>query len=269
MADSFWDKYDEAVSEESTGGGIVAQVLIETGYKAYVGGLDQADTFFPAPTDNKKKRDAAKAKCNALGSKANWGIQIRIYLEGAVTQGKPATWQDDRFRNTDGWTSACQEVVVPSLKAAGISKLPFKGYARIGFKPDPFKVALGEEGKTQTDLAGNPRFPRVAYVVETLTKKEYQVAIAGAPAPAQESLPYDGPAVPSAWEASPDGWKRQVTKLKADITSPEAPLPILREEVEALALAMVEPYAKEGEEPTLARFGGTVEDVLAWLPLVD
>ena len=172
---SFWDSYEKVTQEESGGGGIVALTRVDIGYKVYVGGVDQADTFFAvgSPED----RNAAKADAQTFGRGngaprgPQWGIQICARREDALSRGKPATWQADRHFNTDAWTSACKEVVIPSLKDNEIAP-PWEGWARIGFKPDPYKVAMGEAGKTDNDQEGNPRYPQVAYVIETFPNQE-------------------------------------------------------------------------------------------------
>lgn len=272
MTKTYWDKYDETLKREETiGGGIVAKVNVETGYKAYISGLDQASTFFPARAgeENEPEQEVAKAKCHALGSRANWGIQIRAFLEGALSRGKFATWNGDQFFNVDGYTDAAKQVVYPSFKDAGLSGIPWEGYARIGFKPDPHFEAQGEEGMTDTDQDGKPRFPRVAYIVETLTDQEYKAATDAAGEPALESIPFEGPAVPSEWRSSPDGWKKQVAKIKSGLQNPDALLPALRAEVEEVALALVAQYIAEDKEPTLKELGGTVDEIVAWLPEVE
>lgn len=172
---SYWDSYEKAAQEESGGGGIVANVRVDIGYKVYVAGVDQADTFFGVA--NPQERDAAKAEAQAFGREngaprgPQWGIQLRAYREDALSRGQPVTWKADRFFNADAWTSACKEVVVDSLKENDIAP-PWEGWARIGFKPDPYKVAQGEAGMTDEDQEGNPRYPQVAYIVETFANQE-------------------------------------------------------------------------------------------------
>jgi len=218
---SFWDSYDEAVEEESGGGGIVCQAVIETGYKVYVGGLDQVETFFPARANDKKDRRAAKVKADKLAADYNarasrWSVQIRAKRDTAVVRGQPATWQGDRFFVTNSWTEACKEVVVPSLKAAGIAQLPWEGWCRIGFKPDPYKVSLGKAGMTDTDQDGNPRFPQVAYIVEVFADETAARVAVGAvesqPGPVEAAFPEQAD-VPEGWDA--ETWHALAPDLKA------------------------------------------------------
>ena len=197
----FWKEYEQATEQEGGGGGIVTKALIETGYKVYVSGLDQADTFFPAAPGDDAARKAAKSKAQALG-KANWGIQIKAYRDTAVVRGRAATWQADRHFNTDSWTSAAKEVVVPSLRQAGIV-LPWEGWCRIGFQPDPFKLEKGEVGMTDQDQDGNPRYPQVAYITEVFADEAAARAAVGV----TETTHVGGVevSVPDKWDA--ESWK--------------------------------------------------------------
>jgi len=214
MTNGYWDEYEKASQEEGGGGGIIARICAETGYKAYVSGYPQEDTFFPADATDRSAREAAKAKGLMLAKEAGvfdertgkpqaprWGIQIRVFREGALSRGQPVTWSGDRFFNTDSWTDACKTVVVPSLKSNNLT-LPWEGWARIGFKPDPYRVAQGEAGMVDTDQSGNRRYPQVAYIVEVFASEEEAKASAGGGGGASAS-----PSVSdSDILAPPEGW---------------------------------------------------------------
>lgn len=203
---NYWDTYDQSVKEEGVGGGVIALCVITTGYKVFPPGVDQTYAYFPAPAGNKKAREVAKnrasklAKESGLDQRPQWGIMIRADKDNAFSRGQPATWQSDLFWWTASYTDGCKEVVVPSLKENKLS-LPFKGWARIGVKDDPYAVAKGESGKTDQDQDGNPRFPVVRYVMETFASKELALeAVGDMPSPV-ESLPV----VPEGFDE--DGWK--------------------------------------------------------------
>lgn len=198
MTENFWEAYERTVQAESGGGGIVAECVIETGYKAYVSG-PQEDSFFPCGMDDESKA-AAKAAADAAAraggrERSRLGIQIRCKRDGAYSGGNPATWQGDRFFNADSWTEAAKDVVVPSLKEHDI-RLPYTGWCRVGFQPDPYKKAQGEAGMTDTDQNGNPRFPQVAYITETFDDQDAAYAAIG--------VTEDQPAAASA--GAPKGW---------------------------------------------------------------
>jgi hypothetical protein len=193
----FWSQYEKSVESESGGGGIICRAKIETVYKGFVPGLDQGDAYRAVgvnATDNEKNK--AKAELTALGAdRAQYGVQIRAYRDSAVSRGKPVTWTTDRFFFQASWNSACKDVVVPSIRDSGIASLPYEGWVRIGFKPNPFNVAQGEAGKTDKDQEGNPRFPQVAYVTEVFANEDAaRAAIGGEASEAQTSTSGNAPA---------------------------------------------------------------------------
>lgn len=204
---NYWDEYEGAAKEESGGGGgIIGQATIETGFKVYVAGVTQEESWFPADARNKAARAKAKADSKKFGDEhgaardAQWGIQIRVAKDGAFSGGQAATWKNDRFFNTDAWTSACKEVVIPALKQHELA-LPFTGWVRIGFKADPYKEAQGEAGKTDSDQDGNPRFPLVAYVSDVFPSREAALEAVGTPA--DDGIPGidDVNEYPEGWDA--------------------------------------------------------------------
>jgi len=196
-AQDYWKEFEETSAKES-GGGIVAKARIETGYKVYAAGVAQEDTFFAAPAGDKyeKAQNIAKSAARKLGD-PKWGIQIRVYLKGATSRGQPATWKGDRFFNVGDWTPACKEVVVPSLHANSCIPLPWEGWVRIGFKPDPHFVTLGDAGKTKKDQDGNLKFPQIAYVVESFASQAEAMAGVSAAGSADSTLDF------------PDGWDEE------------------------------------------------------------
>ena len=207
-------EFERMTSAEGGGGGTIALCEISYGYKSYAAGQAQGDTFFsfvPSVNDTNGQAAVAKASAEAYNTlhqcpkPVRLGVQIKAMRNGALTRGQPVNWSvDARYFNTDGWTEACKEVVIPSLKANGILVFPWKGWARLGFKPDPYKTAQGDAGKTDHDLQGNPRFPLVAYVVEVFPDEATAHASAAADAPSPV-LPSDGNA--PAWSpVGKGGW---------------------------------------------------------------
>ena len=203
----YWDQYDESVQMESGGGGIIALTEVSTGYKVFPPGVDQVDAYFPAPAGkaNKKAQGEAKKKAakllsdHGMDDRPQFGIMIRCEKANAFTRGQAATWSQDRFFWAANYTQACKEVVIPALKELGVAPLPWTGWARIGFKPDPYKVEQGEAGKTDEDQEGNPRFPQVAYVTEVFPdKKAAMEAVGDMPTGDSDALP-----------AVPDGYSEE------------------------------------------------------------
>lgn len=213
---NFWDQYEKDAASEGGSGGIIAMTVeVETVYKGFVAGLDQAEAYRTIPVGASKKiKAAAKAAILELGAdRAQYGVQIRVHRDNAVSGGKPVTWQADRFFFQASWNDACKSVVVPSLKDAGIVALPFKGCARIGFKPNPFNVAQGDAGKTDADQEGNPRFPQVAYIIEVFKDADAARAAIGGEASEDTTPTTNSGNAPDGWEL--ETWKTVWPELAA------------------------------------------------------
>lgn len=201
-----WAELDRIAAAESGGGGIVALCDIAVGYKVYAPGVAQAEAFFPITPGNEASQKVAKDSADALAKlhqvkTPRFGMQITAHRDGALSRGEPVTWKDNRYFNTDVWTEAYKVVVAPSVKAQGIVQLPWSGWARLGFKPDPFKTAQGEAGKTDHDQEGNPRFPQVAYIVEVFPDEATAKASAASDAPVAASNGAE-----PVWKPESDGW---------------------------------------------------------------
>lgn len=202
-----WAELDRIAAAESGGGGIVALCDIAVGYKVYAPGVAQAEAFFPITPGNEASQKVAKDSADALAKvhqvkTPRFGMQITAHRDGALSRGEPVTWKDNRYFNTDVWTEAYKQVVAPSVKAMGIVNLPWSGWARLGFKPDPFKTAQGDAGKTDTDQNGAPRFPQVAYIVEVFPDEASAKASAASDAPVAASPNGTEPA----WKPESEGW---------------------------------------------------------------
>ena len=242
-----WAELEKIAAAESGGGGIVALCEIAVGYKVYAAGLPQAESFFATIPGNDASQKTAKASADALAQvhqvKApRFGMQITARRDGATSRGVAVTWKDNRYFNVDIWTEAYKQVVGPSIKAAGVTQLPWNGWARLGFKPDPFKQAQGEAGMTDTDAQGNKRFPQVAYVVEVFPDEASAHASAAADAPSPV-LPSDGNA--PAWKPESDGWKA--------------------EDLQAIGVQLVEELKTKPLTQVAAEYSLTVADVLVAL----
>lgn len=173
---NFWDEFDNAVEEESKGGGgLIALTRVEAGYKVYVAnselpvGKSQADTWFPAGPDKDsraKAREQAVTFAKALGVREPTSLSVKMTCqrEGALSKGVPVTWKDDRdfveglWKNKAGEESDGMKVVAPALRKLGLD-LPWTKWARIGFAPSP-------SGRQDKDVNGNPRTALVAYPIE-------------------------------------------------------------------------------------------------------
>lgn len=190
--EQYWDDFNDSFQKESgSGGGIIGKGRVDVGFKVYAKGFDQSDTFFASEGVAPDQRGKAKSEAtkfvenNNLTANPKYGIQITMFRENSFSRGQSVTWQNDRYFNVNGWTSAATDVVIPHLREANIM-LPFEGWMRISFAPDPYKQKqldnyLAQKGKpieelsnyekaangmSDSDIEGNPRLPLIAFVVE-------------------------------------------------------------------------------------------------------
>ena len=210
----YWDEFDKADKEEAGGsGGVIGNVTVDTGFKVYATGQGNEATFFPTGGVGGDARLAAKRKAEAFAQEISadqprWAVQIRVQKEGAFSGGNAATWENDRFFVTDTWKNSFKDVVRPALEKFEMA-LPFTGWARVGFKADPYFEAMGEAGKTDQDQDGNPRFKQVAYITELFASKAEALVAVGE----SGGTPAVAPAfVPEGWDAS--DWADIVTDIK-------------------------------------------------------
>lgn len=215
MTEDFWLEYEKEVREESGGGGIIALTEITTGYKAFPPGVSQGDSYFPSKTGDEQSRTTARAKCAALiaqhglSARPQKGIMIRLDKDNAFTRNGPATWETDLFKWAASYTDGHNDVVLPSLKELKL-RLPWKGWARVTQKPDPYYVKMGEAGMTETGQDGSPRYPSVWYVAEVYADKAEAMEAANAVAAATQ--PDTLPDVPDGW--SPEDWEEMKPTIK-------------------------------------------------------
>lgn len=165
MTDNYWDQYEAATREESGGGGgLISFAEVETGYKVYASGIGQEESWFPASASDKKARAVAKKAAQALAQEHdcafNWGIGIVTPKEKSYKQGAQVTWSVPVLvRFTASFWDSCNDIVVPSLKENKVAPLPWQGWVRLGFQPDPYAVE-----QDMKDDQG--RFRQVAYITE-------------------------------------------------------------------------------------------------------
>lgn len=139
---SFMDTLKAASNLDGGAGGYIAKVLVEMGFKIFVSGLSNADSFFAyVPTDKasvEKALSAAK-QAQAAGSKEpKPSFQLTIYK--ASVKGREVAWTQDRVFTTQTWTPAYKQVIEPELmRLAKEGKLTQLGeyWGRVTFKPDP------------------------------------------------------------------------------------------------------------------------------------
>lgn len=242
---SLYDELTKAAEKESTGGGIVAKCNVATGYKAFVKGLGNHDSFFPCDYSNedskKKAQAAAKAKCTN-GERASLSIQIQVYKD--FVKGRDVTWQDDRFFCYPLWTNAAKKIVIPSLKTAGVDTLG-EMWLRIGFADDP-------DGRTRKNQNEEEVIDKIAFIAEKFASEQAALAaVAGGDVQAENAkVTKSNGAVPLAYQDQPDAWHTFVAQVKE--ATKGMPMPKLKAYVE-------KNYANEAE------VGATTAELLAAL----
>lgn len=216
---SLFDSLNEAAQKESTGG-LIAKCKVETGYKAFVSGLGNRDSFFPCDYTNdesKKKAQAlAKAKC-ANGERSSLSIQIVVYKD--FVKGRDVTWQDDRFFCYPLWTNAAKKVVIPSLKTANVDTLG-EMWLRIGFADDP-------DGRTKKNQNGEDVIDKIAFIAEKFASEQAALAAVAGGDVAMENAKATKPAtngkVPVAYADQPDSWHEFVNQVKEAVKGKPKP----------------------------------------------
>lgn len=112
MALSDKTAFDEV--KVSEGGGYVAMVKVERGYKVYPSGVPQADTFYPCDVENKEAVEATLAKAKEAYAKPARAFRLTI-LKNSVLNKDVTAWKGDRLFDYAEWTPACKEIIRPSL----------------------------------------------------------------------------------------------------------------------------------------------------------
>lgn len=160
--DNVLDKLDEQAAKENAGGGIIAQVRFEAGYKLFVGGLGNRESFFPYTPGNDADAVAALAKAKGVAEKHAYtkspqtSAQIVIYKNSV--KGREVTWKDDRYFTYPVWTDAYKKALKPSLAKAGIAAFG-EYWVRVEFVPDP-------SGRKKKDQNGVEVVDQVAIIAE-------------------------------------------------------------------------------------------------------
>lgn len=142
MTQDWIQQTDEESQKASGGGGVIAQCEIRKGYKIFVGGMDNRQSFFPYDASSEASKATAKKKAEDTGNKAQDSVELVVFK--ATVKGKEATWKDDRFFTYPIWTVEFKQVFWPSVKEQK-PPLAQKFWAKIGFAPNPNPQAKKRE----------------------------------------------------------------------------------------------------------------------------
>lgn len=212
--DSMWDVLDEYEKQESGGGGLIGKVEFAVGYKCYVTGASNEESFFGFdPMDEKAKAKAlAAAKSfneeHGGGSRPQVVVQFRMFRDDVI--GREVGWKGDRFFAHPIWTPAYKEVVKLALQKAGVTKTGVY-WARIGFVDDP-------SGRQDVKQDGNLGPAQVEHIVEVFKSKsdaEKAAASFTSGTETSEERKASGGNAPEGWEA--ETWAAIMPEITADI----------------------------------------------------
>ena len=211
---SFWDSDDVKTFEGEGGGkGMIALVKIVFGYKVFLAGGTNEDTFFEFDVADTKSREEARKKAGKYAS--SMAVKPPTAAIAFIARKKETylynteNWSGDRWWVMPTWTRGYEEVLKPSLKAADV--VLGEQWIRVGFKADPYKPTR----KSINQLTGEEsvRANLIPFVMEKFENKQAAILAAtqeagAAPAKAGEGksdTPYLADA-PKSTHDLPEGW---------------------------------------------------------------
>ena len=218
MSDLFTD-LSEIAQKESTGGGIVGKLKLETGYKVFVSGVGNRESFFACDLRDEKQKAGALEKAKAVG-KPQASLQLIVYKD--FVKGRDVTWQDDRFFVYPLWTNAAKKIALPALKTANVNTLG-EMWGRVAFADDP-------DGRTKQNQNGEEVVDKIAYIAEVFASEQAALAsVVGGDVKAENAkatAPKQNGNVPVAYADQPDAWLSFVGEVKKAIAG--KPLPAIK-----------------------------------------
>lgn len=258
-AAKFWEEWEEIANAEEPqlGGGFIGLIAIETGYKLFISGVSNKESWFSSGKDTEQERADAREKAKAFLAenghgdvKLNYGINIICPVETCYKKGEQVEWASDRHFFIQKFTDAWKKVVRPAFIEHSVIT-PSQIYAKVSFADDPYYVAMGDAGKKKTDQNGNPKYPDVAYISVVYTPDEFDAELKRQQEANQtvEPVNNDGaPPVPQGWVEYPNEWPKELAK----------------QNIEKKKL----PNGKtvySGIETAVTELGATEEEIIAWV----
>jgi len=175
---SVWDSDDvKSVEGEGGGNGWISEAEIVFGYKVFVAGHSNEDTFWrfdvAVPASREAARKAAADFARSVGAKQPTAAIAVILPKDKTYLYDTTRWQGDRWFVLPTYTKGYEDILKPSLKGAD-AQLGVQ-WVRIGFKPDPYKPTR----KSFDQLTGEEREVAnlVPYVVEKFDNEEMAMRI--------------------------------------------------------------------------------------------
>lgn len=181
-------KLDKHIKEESGGGGgIIGKASVDIGFKVFIGGMSNEDTFFTYDINDENAKEEAKKNATKLldkkgleGKRPQPSIQIVVFKD-SVLAGNTDNWNNDQYTQEAFWTDDWLEIMRPGLEKA-IEKadhlddsddvLGKTHWLRIGGKPTL-------TGDTYVDSKGEERPSMCRYTAEFYKNKSAAEDAAG------------------------------------------------------------------------------------------
>lgn len=205
MSQDYINELEQDAAKASGGGGIVGQCELNRGYKVFISGLGNRESFFTYTNEAGKAQ--AKSKAEATGGRPQDAVELVVFKSSV--KGKEVTWKDDRFFTFPLWTDAFKKIVLPSIKE---TKPPLnqKFWAKVSFSPDP-------TGRTKKNQQGEDTVELVAFIAKVYASEAEATADAGQGSNGAE--PHD-PMVPADYDkATWLGCKAEMVKELDAITT--------------------------------------------------
>jgi len=203
VAVSVWESDDvKSFEGEGGGNGWISKAEIVFGYKVFIAGRTNEETFFKfdvaVPASREAARKAAADFARAVGAKQPTAAIAVILPKDKTYLYDTTRWQGDRWFVLPTYTKGYEEILKPSLKGAD-AQLGVQ-WVRIGFKADPYKPTR----KSVDQLTGEEKEVAnlVPYVVEKFESEEMAMRVIEAEMIGKENAPVPFTATTTAKTAS-------------------------------------------------------------------
>jgi hypothetical protein len=158
MTDNLYDMIDEFERENQGSGNLIGFGNVSYGYKCYISGLSNAETWFGFTFGNEESKKSAMARAkellakypssdpNAKPKRPQSALRLLIYKDKEIA-GHGSTWKEDRQFVYPTYTEDYLQIVKPSIVAA---KLKRDGdmWLRLSFRGDVAgTMTINNEGK--------------------------------------------------------------------------------------------------------------------------
>lgn len=161
LAAKEFDALDQLERQES-GRGFIGRIRLRVGYKTFVSGLSNSETFFAfMPGDEiaqiqqlQKAKELIAEHGAAVRPQA--AVETTIFRDGVLN--RDVVWKQDRVFTCPLWTTAYKGIVKDAIKRLGI-KPEGEFWGRIAFREDP-------SGRMEKGPSGEDRVALIAYPAE-------------------------------------------------------------------------------------------------------